>query len=109
MDRRDTRVSRRATAAFICGVLALPLWLLSFVWVPFVLAGRDVGSVWYLILASEVSALVMALAAVGLGIVARQSVHPGTPDHRRATRGLVIGAVALTLLVGLNAGGVFFA
>ncbi len=109
MDRRDTRGRRRATAAFICGVLALPLWLLSFAWVPFVLAGREIGSVWYLIVASEVSALVMALAAVGLGLVERRSVRPGTTDHRRATRGLVLGGIALLLLVGLGAVGMFFA
>ncbi len=90
-------------------MLALPLWLLSFSWIPFVLAGREVGGVRYLILVSEAGALVAALAAVGLGALERKATRPGTMDYRRATRGLVLGTVALALLVGLNAGGVFFA
>lgn len=101
--------SRLATAAFACAVLAVPLWLLSFSWVPFALAGHEVGSVRYVILAGEVGALAAALLAIGLGVVARKRAPAGTPYYRRASRGLIVGTIALALIVGLNALGVVFA
>ncbi len=105
MTRSDNTGGRLATAALICGVLAFPLWLLSFSWVPFALTGREVGSVWYIILVAEVSALVAVLAAIVLGFIARRRAVAGTTLRKRASRGLVIGAIALVVIVGLNIGG----
>ncbi len=93
---------RLAKIAFVCGLLGFPLWLLSFSWVPFALMGRSIGAVWYIILASEVSALLAALSGVGLGLIARRRAHVGTANHQLASRGLVIGVIVLVLVVGLN-------
>lgn len=109
MDQPDDVGSRLAHAALACGLLVFPLWLLSFSWVPFALAGRKVGSVWYIILAGEVSALLAALLAIGLGVVARRRAPAGSTAHQRASRGFVIGTIALVLIVGLNALGLIFA
>lgn len=108
MDRPDDAGSGLANAAFACSVLVLPLWLFSFSWVPFALTGREVGSVWYIILAGEVSALLAAVLAIGLGVVARRHASAGSAVHRRASRGLIIGTTALVLIVGLNALGLVF-
>ncbi len=93
---------RQAEIAFICGVLGFPLWLLSFSWVPFALAGYSIGPVRYIILAGEVGAILTGLVGVGLGILARRRSHVGTADHQRASRGLVLGAVVLVFVVGFN-------
>ena len=54
-----------AAVALVCAVLAFPLWLLSFSWVPFAVAGRPLGSVRYVIVAAEAGALLAALLAPG--------------------------------------------
>jgi hypothetical protein len=100
---------RLATAAIACGVLAFPLWLLSFSWVPFALTGRVMGSAWYIVLVGEVGALLAALLAIGLGSIARRRASAGTAYHRRASQGLTIGVIALVLIVGLNIVGLVFA
>ncbi len=93
---------RQAKTAFICAVLGFPLWLLSFSWVPFVLMGHSIGPLRYIILASEVGAILAGLVGAGLGILARSRLHVGTADYQRASRGLVIGAIVLVFVVGLN-------
>ena len=93
---------RLATVAHTCGALAFLLWLLSFAWVPFALAGREIGSVWYIIVAGEAGALLAALLAIGLGVAGRRRAPTGTSMYRRATRGVLFGAAALVLIIGLN-------
>jgi len=93
---------RLAGAALACGVIAFPLWLLSFAWVPFAVAGREVGPFRYVILLGEAGALLAAISAIGLGLAARRGANAGTAQHRRASWGLVAGAVALLLVVGPN-------
>ncbi len=97
-----------ATIALVCAVLAFPLWLLSFSWVPFAVAGRPVGSVRYVIVAVEAGALLAALLGTGLGIIARRRSRAGTSARRRATRALVIGVVVVVFLVGFNGLGLIF-
>ncbi len=105
----DDTGDRLATAAFACGLLAFPCWLLSFSWMPFAFTGRAVGSVRYLILAGEAGALLAAFLALGLGIVARRRARVGVAHRRRASRGLALGAIVLVLVVGLNILGAVFA
>ncbi len=102
MSRLDDTGGRIATAALIASILAIPLWILSFSWVPFVLIGREVGSIWYIILIGEVSAVLAALLAIALGFIARKHTHTGTAHHKRASLGLTIGSIALALILGLN-------
>ncbi len=104
----DDSGGRLANAAVACGLLALPLWLLSFSWIPFAVAGREIGSVWYIIFVGEAGALLAALLAIGSGFVARRRARPRTAQHRRASRGLVTGVTALVLVVGLNVLGAVF-
>ncbi len=89
-------------------MLAFPLWLLSFSWVPFAVAGRPVGSVRYVIVAAEASALLAALLGTGLGVIARRRSRAGTSERRRATGALVIGVVVVVFLVGFNGLGLIF-
>lgn len=102
MARSNDDARRQAKIAFICGVLGFPLWLFSFSWVPFALAGYSIGPVRYIILAGEVGAILAGLFGVGLGILARRRLHVGTEDYQRASRGLVIGAMVLVFVVGFN-------
>ncbi len=109
MARTDDITAQLATAAFACGLLAFPCWLLSFAWMPFAFTGREVGSARYLILAGEAGALLAALLAIGLGVVARGRAPAGTAHRRRAARGLTAGVIALIVVVGLNILGAIFA
>ena len=90
------------TQAFACGIAGLPLWLLSYAWLPFALLGREADFAWYAVVAGEIGALAAGTLAVGLGLVARRRSVPGEPERRRATRGLALGAVVLTLVVVPN-------
>ncbi len=102
MLRTDDTAGRLATAAFACGLLAFPCWLLSFSWMPFAFTGREAGSVRYLILAGEAGALLAALLAISFGVVSRGRAPAGTAHRRRAARGLAAGVIALLLVAGLN-------
>ncbi len=108
MARPSDSSRRLAVGAFTCALLALPLWLLSFVWVPFAITGREVGAVRYVILAAEVGALLAALLAIGLGLAARIHVRAGSRDYKLASRALVIGALSLVVILGLNILGAIF-
>ncbi len=65
MDQPATGVSGLTNAAFACSAPVSPLRLLTFSWVPFALTGREVESVWYIVLAVEVCALLAAVLAIG--------------------------------------------
>ena len=94
--------SRLATAAFVCGVLAFPLWALSYSWVPFALIGREVDAILYVVVTGEAGGLLASLGGIGCGLLGRKRTQPGTEAHRRASQGLAMGGVVLVLLVGLN-------
>jgi hypothetical protein len=91
-----------AGTSMVCGVVGLPLWLLSYTWLPFAWAGRDGWFVWSAVVVGEIGALAAGALGVGLGITARMRFRSGTPDHRRATRGLLLGAIVLGLVLVPN-------
>jgi hypothetical protein len=107
MTRHTEKLARVAVA---CGMVGFPLWLLSYSWVPFATAGREMGSLSYLPLVGEVGALLAGIATVGLGRIARQHSQTGTTEHRLASRGLAIGVLLLVLIVVPNiVGGLWLA
>lgn len=92
-----------AWAAIGCGLAGFPLVLLSYSWVPFASAGREMGSWSFLPLVSEVGALLAAIVAIFLGRLARQRAQPGIiAEHRLASRGLALGVGLLALIVVPN-------
>ncbi len=107
IQRNSVRASL-ATVALVCAVLALPLWLLSFSWVPFAMMGRPVGPFRYVIVAAEVGALLAASLGTGLGVIARRRARVGTAGRRRATGALMLGIAAVVFLVGFNVLGLIF-
>ena len=91
-----------AGPAFVCGIAGLPLWLLSYAWLPFALMEREAEFVWYAVIVGEVGALAAGALGVGLGVAARRSSDPGQPERRLASRGLALGAVVLALVIVPN-------
>lgn len=91
-----------AGTALVCGIAGLPLWLLSYAWLPFALMGREAEFVPYAVVVGEVGALAAGALAVGLGVAARRSSGPAHSEHRLASCGLAIGAVVLALVLVPN-------
>jgi hypothetical protein len=98
--------SRLATTAFVCGVLAFPLWVLSYAWVPFALIGREPDAIMYVVMTGEAGGLLASLGAVGCGLIGRMRTQSGTRAHRLASQGLAMGTIVLVLLVVLNIVGI---
>ena len=96
-----------AGTALVCGIAGLPLWLLSYAWLPFAVLGREAEVVRYAVVVGEVGALAAGALAVGLGVVARRRSGPGHPAHGLASRALAIGAVVLALVLVPNLAGSF--
>lgn len=96
-----------AATALGCGLAGLPLWLLSYAWLPFALMGHEGEFVWYAVVVGEVGAFVAGILGIGLGIAARRASEPGTRERRRASRALAIGALVLALVVVPNVVGAF--
>ncbi len=102
MPLAPTTNSRLATTAFACGVLAFPLVVLSYTWIPFALIGREPDAIVYVVVAGEVGGLLASLGGIGCGLLGRKRTQSGTRAHRMASQGLAMGAIVLVLLVGLN-------
>ncbi len=97
-----------ARVAIVCGLVGFPLCLLSYSWVPFATAGREMGSWGYLPLIGEAGALLAGIAGIGLSSVARKRSPKQSAEHRLAARGLAIGVVLLVLIVVPNIVGVLW-
>ena len=99
--------ARRADRALGIGLLAIPLWALSYVWPPFRHVVPEPAWVWPAVVVGKVGAVVAALAALILALRSlRQGVPP--PARTRALLGAVVGGVVLLLVVGLNILWTFF-
>lgn len=102
-DRQGARGHRLARTALVCGVLGFPLWLLSYLWVPFALTGHEAGTlVSAIVKISEAGGLLVGLVSVGSGSIARSQAQAGSAERRWASLGLAMGTVVLVLIVGLN-------
>lgn len=95
-----------ARIAVACGAAGFPLLLLSYSWIPFAAAGREMGGWIALVVVGEGGALLAAAAAIGLGWRARQASAGGTPAHRLASRGVALGILLLVLVTVPNLAGV---
>jgi len=72
-----------AGTALVSGIAGLPLWLLSYAWLPFALMGREVEFVRYAVVGGEVGAL--AAGALGVGLALRPGEVPA-PGQRSIGR-----------------------
>lgn len=95
-------------AALGCGIAGIPLWLLSYVWILFRLAGRETEGVWGVVVACEVGAMCAVLCGTIAGVVARRRVEPGGEDSRRAGRGMKLSAAVFACVVLFNLIGIIF-
>jgi len=93
---------RKARAALVCGVIGLPLCLLSYVWIPFAGTRMGNGVILYVVIVSELGALAAGASAVALGLAARRYCPRGTVDRQMASRGSIIGAIVLLLVLVPN-------
>jgi hypothetical protein len=84
---------RRSRTARLAGIAALPLWPVSYAWIP--LAERSPGWVFALVPLVEIGALILGVAAVWIGTQARRR-DGDSPDARW---GIGLGTLALLLIV----------
>ena len=87
---------RRARLVLPMAILALIVWPLSFIWIP--TAGHDPGSVRTLVLLVEIAAILLALAAIWLGILVTRDGE-NTPASDRGGR---LGMLVVVLVVAGN-------
>ena len=104
---RDCMKGNLARTALICGIVGLPLWMLSYAWLPFSMVGREGPFVRYTVVGGEVGAFAAAALGVGLGVAARRHSRPGSTEHRLASRGLWVGALVMSLILIPNVLGRF--
>ncbi len=77
-------------------ILALIVWPLSFIWIP--AAGRDPDSVLTLVLLAEIAAILLAIAAIWLGVLVTRDGE----NTRSSDRGGRLGMLVVVLVVGGN-------
>jgi len=105
----QARAKQLARYAYVFGGVGLLLWLLSYSWVPFALAGREMGSLFWVPFVSELAAVLAATLGIRFSLGARRQSEPGTPEHRSGSRSLLLAAAVIVLVVGLNIVGVLVA
>jgi hypothetical protein len=92
--------------SLVCAVIGLSLWLVSYLWIPLSmipsLQSRDLGFLAPIFPLSEGGAILVAVVGIGASIAARQGSQPETPEHRRATRYLVLNILVPFLVVVPN-------
>ncbi|GAA4458758.1 hypothetical protein GCM10023189_31510 [Nibrella saemangeumensis] len=99
---------RLAKTAFISGIVGIPLWALSYVWIPFRLMGQETEAVWSFVVISEIMAEVVGIIAIAAGLIAKRSVEPGSVALHQATRGIILGVVVCICVIVFNAIGILF-
>jgi uncharacterized membrane protein len=77
-------------------IFALILWPLSFAWIPS--AGRNSDSVLTLVLLVEIAAILLAIAAIWLGILVTRDGE----NTRSSDRGGRLGMLVVVLVVAGN-------
>lgn len=94
---RGTSAARLAHAS---GWVALPLIALSYLWVPFQLAGSEPPWVLGVTRSGEILGALSALAAAVVGLIAWRRARPRPSGTAR--RAVLLGVVGLVLVVGGN-------
>jgi hypothetical protein len=99
---------RLSGVALSLGLIGLPLWLLSYIWIPFRLTGRETEAVWSFIVVSEIGAMIAGLSSIILGLIAFRYAERGGEDFRKASRAVKLGAATWVCLVVFNLVGIIF-
>ena len=105
---KNQNFGRLSTAALSFGLIGIPLWLLSYVWIPFRLTGRESESVWDFTVAVEIGAMAAGLFSIVAGVIARRYAERNSADYRRALRSIMLGAALLFCIVFFNLAGIIF-
>ena len=105
---KKTIGQRLSNIALGLGFIGLPLWLLSYAWIPFRLAGRETETVWDFIIAIEIGAMIAGLSSIILGLIAFRYAEGGAADSRKASRAVMLGAATWVCLVVFNLIGIIF-
>jgi hypothetical protein len=92
----------------VCGVVSFPLWLGSYAWIPFRLAGRDSERIWTVVVASELSAMVLGLVSIMGGVLTIRTASRSRPECQRARQGIVLGLLVWVCIISFNAIGLFW-
>jgi hypothetical protein len=90
------------------GIVGIPLWMLSYVWILFRYAGRETEAVWDVVIAGEIGAMLAVLLGTISGVMARRYVEPDDKDFRCATSGLKLCAAVFICIVLFNVMGIIF-
>ena len=77
-------------------ILALLVWPVSFIWIP--AAGRNPDSVLTLVLLVEIAAILLAVAAIWLGVLVTRDGE----NTRSSDRGGRLGMLVVVLVVAGN-------
>lgn len=97
-----------ATTSYGLAFIGIPLWLLSYVWIPFRFAGRETDAVWSFVVASELGAMAAGILSIASGLIAQWYVERGTQNFHRAKRAITLGAIVCLCIVLFNLIGIFF-
>ena len=107
-DQNSALGRRLASSALLCGIIGIPLWLLSYVWILFRYAGRETEIVWSVAVACEMGAMLAVLSGTISAVMARRLLGAEGEDFRRATSGLRLSAAVFICLVIFNLTGIIF-
>lgn len=105
MQKKGEKLS---TAALWLGLSGIPLWLLSYVWIPFRFARLESETVWAAVVAFELGAMAAGLLSIAAGLTALWLLERGSFSFRRAAKGTVLGIAILVCIVLFNLIGIFF-
>jgi hypothetical protein len=94
--------------AFAFGLIGMPLWALSYVWILFRVLGRESEAVWDFVIAVEVGAMVAGLLSVLLGLLSRRYIRRVEADYLYARRAVMLGTIVWSCLVVFNLVGIVF-
>jgi hypothetical protein len=94
--------------AQVSGFVGVPLWVLSYAWLPSLLTGHDLRASNYLAVIGEVGALLAGTFALVVGLTLGGRFQTGCSECRSAAHARTLGALLLFLVIVPNIAGFFW-
>jgi hypothetical protein len=85
--------------AKVSGFVGVPLWVISYAWLPAALTGHGPPAWNYLVIIGEVGALLTGTFALIVGLILRGRFEAGSSNCRSASLARMLGALLLFLVV----------